>query len=387
MKIGIVELMPFGHYALVESIVQIYEAGAAEITVLTNEFGSSSLAYLHDAGRINLVVWQKNQPLSEIITAFTRQSFDRLYITTLEKYFDEFLHVHFGKNVRLFIHNIDDWFTSGLIGQMKTFWYELFSPVNLVYNLKRNFVFPKRRKRLIAKILQHNGKLVVLSSILRQALTQHIPANAIEVIPFSVYNGDISDGSTENEKLRICIPGMVSKVRRDYLSFFALVAQHKEFFMDHVEIDLLGKIANHEGGAEVITEAKKLIESGICIFYYNEPYVPMEKYNKSIGRCDIILGNMVLRQGKASFYGKTKDTGIVFNMIKAAKPGLIPAGYPILPELKSSSLIYESAEQLLAGIKKAVFDREYLSQLKKQAVLNAQDFTPVQIYNSLTEMQ
>jgi hypothetical protein len=387
MKIGIVELMPYGHYALVESIVQIFESGEAEITVLTNEFGASSLAYLHDAGKINVVIWKKDQPLSEIVAAFTQQSFDRLYITTLEKYFDEFLHARFGKNVRLFIHNIDDWFTSGLSAQITAFWYELFSPINLVYNLKRNFVFPKRRKHLIAKILQHGGKLVVLSSILCETLRTFVPATSIEVIPFSVYNGDITDGSAENKKLRICIPGMVSKVRRDYLSFFALVAQQREFFKEHVEIDLLGKIANHEGGAEVIAEAKNLIESGITIFYYEDPYVPMEKYNESIGKCDIILGNMVLRQGKASFYGKTKDTGIVFNMIKAAKPGLIPAGYPVLPELASSALIYDGAEQLLAEIKKAVLDKVYLSQLKKQAVLNAQNFTPARIYASLTEKQ
>jgi hypothetical protein len=79
---------------------------------------------------------------------------------------------------------------------------------------------------------------------------------------------------------------------------------------------------------------------------------------------------------KFSSYGKTKESGIVYTMIRCAKPGILPSQYPILTEIKSSTLTFNSYNDLKAILYNISNKRERLDELLIEAKKNSLYFAP-----------
>jgi hypothetical protein len=252
----------------------------------------------------------------------------------------------------------------------------------LVYDFKVNFIYPLQRKKIINKIKRNGGKFVVLSSILKKELSIYINKDLIDVVPFSFYDKNLTDKSLLNTRLRICIPGTLSNTRRDYLGILDLFDDNSELFKTKIELDLLGCPIQKEDD-KIIQRARLLIFKGLKIHLYEHSFIPNEIFNENLSKADIILGNLKIQQGKFSFYGKTKETGVTFALIRAAKPGVIAEGYDIMDELKSSVLYYKDRDQLKTILLRLANDKDYLEILKKEAQKNSQSFEPSLIYKNL----
>ena len=98
---------------------------------------------------------------------------------------------------------------------------------------------------------------------------------------------------------------------------------------------------------------------------------------------DIVLGNLHQKVVPQSKYGKSKESGLLFTMIKAAKPGILPADYPCEPALQSSVLYfndYSAAEKLLLQLAQ---ERTSLTLLKENAIVNSNFYTPQNVLSRL----
>ena len=109
----------------------------------------------------------------------------------------------------------------------------------------------------------------------------------------------------------------------------------------------------------------------------------MKEFDDNLSKADIILGNMHLQQGANSIYGKTKETGIIFTMIKAAKPGILPVDYPCDDNLKSSVLTFKNYSDIVRILEHLYNHRNELAILQVKALENALKFTPLSIYSKL----
>lgn len=386
MKIGILEIMPTGHYTLVDSVVRIFASNTENhIYIFARQNGEKNLLVLKNLfkNQITIIYWDPSTSLKLFFNKANSIYLDKLYIITLEKYYKDFFSFVFNCQINIFIHNIDEWFDQRFI----YVFYHLFKkPPDIntfIYNLKKNIYYNYYKRRIVSKILDNEGRFVVLNSTMKNELKTLIPEHKIEIIPFSVYNSELKCESNDNNILKICIPGIVSEVRRDYDLVSKIMFENLDQFKGKIEILLLGFISNKEFGYRIIEEFKRLNEMGIRVKFFSTDYIPLEIYDFELAQSDIILGNIRTNIDKYSAYGKTKETGVPFTMIRAAKPGILPQNYPSFKELESSTLRFNDNASLVKILKELISNNSVLLDLKVEALKNALKFEPAEIYKGL----
>ena len=189
------------------------------------------------------------------------------------------------------------------------------------------------------------------------------------------------DNSISNTKLRLCVPGIVSNIRRDYDSLFRILLANAEKLKDKITVDLLGYIPEEE--LHLVETIKTLQGLGIDIIYYLE-FVFGEKYDRPLSQADIILGNLRVEKNSLQKYGQTKESGTVYNMVRGAKPGLLPKNYPLDEEFHVSSVLFKDYEHLGEIILQLVNDSAKIDFLKQEAKISSEKFSPTSLYGLLT---
>jgi hypothetical protein len=264
------------------------------------------------------------------------------------------------------------------------------SSVNLwIYFFKVNFISPHLKRVILRKVNQSDGKLVVLSGSLQKRLRSLNITIPSEIIPFSVFDPSlITEDTPENRPLRICVPGILSQYRRNYIGLLDLIEKKLDKYKSLFIFDLLGGVQtdNQFDNPHLILKRIDLLKSnGFSIICHKVQFIPPLEYNEELAKSDIILGNMNVVLNKYSVYGKTKETGIPFAMIRVARPGILPDTYPVPEELSSSTLVYSSFENLGEILVNLISNKMIVKDLKNKALDNSKRFTPESIYNSICE--
>jgi hypothetical protein len=385
MRIGIVELMPIGHYTLVDSVARIYLSDPSnEVIIFTNKNAVQHFSRLAAENKSSLKIQlrDENQKITDFFRHINAHPLDILYFSTLEINLAEFFHFNFNAPCSLVIHNIDDWFNLKLRKLIYRFSHGL-NPDNIIYKFKTCFIQSYWKIRIVKKMVQRGSKFVVLNSILKTELSAYADPDSIEVIPFSVFDVNIKDTSNTNSKIRICIPGMVESIRRDYLSLLTIFGEESELFKNAYELDLLGPLKLNKDGKRIKSQADLLIKQGMEIHYYIDDYIPLDKYDFLLSKSNLILGNLNVQINKYSSYGKTKESGIVYTMIRMAKPGILPAQYPLMHEIESSVLNFKTYSELKIILKDIANKPQILQKLTENAKINSLNFTPSNILKTI----
>ena len=396
MKIALLEIAPHGHYTYVESIALIFTAVLEnQVVIFTNERGHNALKHIENE-QISIKSWQSQVPeaaTNERLKAFLLgiKGFDKLFVVTLEANFKEpfrimqiFEKIDFHCPIYYVIHNSDFWFELSLKNKIHHIFHQLDSFKSFVYRLKVYFYYATINAKIVEKVKQSNGYFVTLTTTVGKQLAKYVGAERVIAVPFSVYDGKITDKSAENQRLRVCMPGFVSSVRRDYASIFKLLAADTEgVIREGLEFDFLGGISVAEGGEAIKKEAHRWIKKGYILHIYDKPLIGLVEFDENLAKADIVLGNLNLVQGIKSSYGKSKESGLIFTMIKAAKAGLLPADYALEPALDSSVLTFDNYEEVAKILLRLQENKEELNKLKAAAFKNSQKFTPLSILSEL----
>jgi hypothetical protein len=386
MNIGIIEVAEAGHFTYVESMAQVYLAALDnKVIIFTTSKGITSLAHLQNE-RLSLV--EVNPDAKDVFQHINQYRLDVAYVVTLEHtnkrgygLIRHFLETDWMFPVHFVIHNIVFWTPSGILEQLKSVIYYTKNLKSGIYEIKKTFWYSRFNQSLIEKIFKTGGRLVVLSHAVANELALHFGREKVQIMPFSVYTASIPDRSSNNEKIRLCFPGYVSAVRRDYFSVLKLMEQPE--IRERFAFDFLGGIASHEGGDDVVAAAKLYQNKGATIYLYEKPSVGIIEFDEQLSKADLIFGNLHVQVGFNSTYGKSKESGLLFTMIKAAKPGIVPADYPLEPALIASNLIfkdYEAVQSLLIELAK---HPEQLIELKQAALVTAKMYAPEQVLKRL----
>jgi hypothetical protein len=388
MTIAILEIAPHGHYTYVESMAKIYTAlPENEVVIYTHEKGYVALQYLQNQ-QISIIVKKNTEGYDFFFQKIKKV--DLVIVVTLEAYAKEPYHImqqfektDFDCPIYYVIHNVDFWFKQSLYDKFVNVFYKLKTIDELRYKVKVYFYYTFMHKKIIRKIKNMNGKFVTLTKTVGNELSKHVGSENVSIMPFSVFENTILDKSIDNQRIRICIPGYVSIIRRDYHAIFSLFENdHEGTLKETTEWDFLGGIptASIDGGISIRDKALAWIEKGYHIHIYDKPSVGIEEFDTQLAKADIVLGNMFLVQGKNHQYGKSKETGLIFTMIKAAKPGILPSTYPCEDTMHSSILLFDNYDQLPNILTRLVQFPNELSQLKKNALQNSLKYTPLNVY-------
>jgi glycosyltransferase involved in cell wall biosynthesis len=383
MKYNVFEIANPGHFTLVDSTIRILTSNPSNAVTLI-----VSANHLASAKKLDAKLNRKNLSITEHADTTILQKADLSIVITPDQGFRWLLNLCKKGKVAIFIHNTDDWFGLNFLAGLGTVLRTLIfkREINLgLYLLKRLVVENPVKADVIKHLRIEKSPLFVLNNHIKQELARYYPAERIKIIPFSVYDPALIDKSQANEKIRICIPGRISQKRRDYLSVFDALESLGEKAKSELTIDLLGGIskASAEKADVVVQKAKKLIAQGFDLILRDGEYIELEDFDIELSKADIILGNLIINQEGRSKYGNTKESGIPFTMIRAAKPGILPEGYQTIPEIMESTLFfrnYDHLKQLLDGLCKQTINN---LTLKEKAKIASLAFLDKQVENNI----
>ena len=223
-------------------------------------------------------------------------------------------------------------------------------------------------------------EIIVHSEGQKEALIEYSCKSPITVFPFAIYEG-MEDNSQSNELLTICIPGVITQAKRDYLGLFKALQQNSETLSDRIFLDLLGYISDREKESMGIAIAN-LIDSGYKV-HYHDSFVYGKEFDRAIANCDLLLNNQFISKNSTEVYGKTKESGMIFNMLRAAKPGILPKEYNVSSEFQDCSLFFDSYPHLIEIVTEVLDNPAQLKQLKAAAKELSVRYLPKNLYSRL----
>ena len=360
MNIAIIELIPDGHYTLVESVASIYLSDKSNaVTIITNQKGYDVLCH-KISQKLNIIVIKNETETKDILGGL--KVYDKIFMITFEPISKKsfvlmniFLKSKIEVPIYFFIHNIDIWFNQRFIDKIKNIFFKLDSFNVFIYRIKLYFYYYQINKKIVSKVLNSGGAFATISNAVSNELAKFISPSRIVTIPFSCFDESLMklDDKDSKDKITICIPGFVSNHRRDYFSVLKMFSNDSDSFIkNNFKFDFAGGLPLHEDITVLKREITKWKAEGYEIIIHETDYLKLVEFDECLQQSDLILGNLHIKVGLFGEYGKTKESGLAFTMIKAGKVGLIPSNYKIDDRLLSSTINFESYDDLIPILKK-----------------------------------
>jgi glycosyltransferase involved in cell wall biosynthesis len=252
------------------------------------------------------------------------------------------------------IHNINTW---------------LKPPFTLNRIALKNYYY---RKRIINKT---NAIILQEELFIKYVKQQHLYKKKIFTLPHTFKEKNISEKQSLNEKLIIAIPGGIDGHRRDYdlcLSVIEKIYKQNSNLQFKFIGAVLGKL-----GEEILKRIYELKNTGIDIehLYSNESN---KLFDTEMSNCDLVflpLNVYTQYEGITEIYGQTKVTGVLYDMMRFEKPGIVPEKLVIPDTIKTSTIKYTNEDDLIMKVLDIANNKEKLNLLKQNAKNNSQYYT------------
>lgn len=173
------------------------------------------------------------------------------------------------------------------------------------------------------------------------------------------------------DRICIVIPGTIDRKRRDYSQAIELliIAENEDLPLDIV---LLGA-PYEEYGNQIIENARR-IETFATSFRVYETIVDQHEFDRQMKAAHFVFIPSVVesteRNGTKEIYGLTKSSGNIFDVIRHAKPYIIPSGLRVPANMEQSAFRYNDVQSIL-GFLKSVFEDPATYQPWQEKALNS----------------
>lgn len=390
MKIAILEICAYTHYSAVNGLIKTYSVDPNNTIVLyTNESIAKAVRENGIPSNTMLVVYEEGMDVSLFLKEIEKVYFHRLHICTIESHFKAFENFKpYVEEIVFHVHDIDIWFDSTLKNNVRNFIAELGNQPNKVRIAARFgrdiLVRNPQRDRILANIQKEKHQYIVHSEGQRKYLSEFVDASKIIMFPFAINEGNNKPQikKLKNQKTRICIPGIVTDTRRDYTGLFKTMDAILDDIKDTLIFDFLGFVEKSE--PHLLEKIKSFEKRGLEVIYYTE-FVFGKKFDDALEQADILLNNQIVNVSHTKKYGVSKESGMIFNMIRGCKAGIFPLAYAVDKVYEPALLYYATDDELkniLLGLANQTIDIE---TLKANAFEMADNFTPRNLYGRLVK--
>ena len=239
-----------------------------------------------------------------------------------------------------------------------------------VHNLNTVF-FSARTDQNVKEIFSKSDAYAVID----QTLKNHMVNNSIEkeilVFP-QIFRPQVIK-KRKSGKTVFTITGSVEMKRRNY----QIVADAMKLIPEtHTEIKLilLGK-ANSDYAACIIQQLEELRSTGLEFLSWKD-HVPADVFSDIMNETDFLIAPACIETengGITEYYGKTKISGTMGDMIRYACPAVINKDLEIPAALESSTCRFGTAEELAETIRK-LSDITTATVLQQEALKNSEKF-------------
>jgi hypothetical protein len=143
-------------------------------------------------------------------------------------------------------------------------------------------------------------------------------------------------------------------------------------------VTLLGGYTD-DYGAYIIEKARSFQAKHTRLVFYDTDVVHQEEFDRQLNNAHFIYIPSVIYTAICSdipeVYGITKSSGNIFDVIKHAKPFIIPAGLSIPATLESSCFRHVGLSDILMLINQLLEDKNKYQHWEQKAAVNSREYT------------
>lgn len=246
---------------------------------------------------------------SELLEVLKKKKYDLIIIGTVHRHFNFYKAIVKKYNTAILVHNLN--FT-------KASRWELFKSIfkkDQQYRLK---LFLKEGLLEAPKVYKRAKYFLGIDELMSKQ-------NNLKFLP--IYFNQFNSGKSENDLIRIVVPGAVSQSRRDYYSFFEKLKNFENINVNY-DVIFLGKAFGKE--LETLNQIRDELPQFITIQYFAEK-IEQKLFDDWMVKADIFYCPIQTETKFFSIkeiYGKTKISGNIGDAIKYGKPAIFPTTYP-----------------------------------------------------------
>jgi len=330
MKICIFETQ---HFEGAYPVIKLFDRPSNQITVITSQetYRRFEELFQENLSRYSWIILpeSKTRFFYTLYKNLKKLKPDILYLNTISNNHMLFAFVlaRLGlKRVILTVHDINCLFES-----------------RFAWNFRKS-VIHRGKKWLIKQITEFN----VVSETMLDYLKTKVNSRPVIQVPGAVFEERFLSQSIEKE-IRLVVPGSIDKKRRDYEQVFELASLAKDHQLP-LTITLLGGCSD-EFGKAIVERAKKSRYKSCKIFAYDEANVDQAEFDRQIDACHFVFIPSVIHTqicgNIPEVYGITKSSGNIFDVIKHAKPFIVPGELTVSKDLESSYFKYDSIKHII----------------------------------------
>jgi hypothetical protein len=388
MKIAILEICAPTHYTILNALIKTYSTDPNN-TITVHTLPNIAQA-VRDGGipdRTELIIFDEKSDVGMFLKDIENTYYDRLHICTIENYFPEFSRFKPQiKDLFFHMHDIDIWFETGFNNRFKNLLFDLKNnpeKIRAVARFMKDILIRLPIKaRILKDLIKADPYWIVMSGRLKTNLSRYIDDKKIIVFPTLINEGvdNTPNCISKDGKIRISIPGIITDSRRDYSGLFAILEEILPAVKDKLIFDLLGRVDKKE--LHLADKIKELQKKGLEITYSLD-FIDAVTFDNMLSKADILLNNQTMVVSHTGQYGTTKESGMIFNIVRGSKPAIFPVDYKVDKEFEDVMLYYDSMDALkdiLLGLADKTIDIE---EYKMKAIELGEQYTPQNLYKRL----
>jgi len=276
---------------------------------------------------------------------FINAEFDFSILNTIYSHFQEtkaWLQSFNTGQVILTVHNANFWFKKGTR-------YKVFKrPRSL------------QHKEMLDLLKMSSSLLVLSDNVKKYIKSKYRWRKSIIVFPYSINERIQHRVVTDN--VIIAVPGVIEEARRDYELVLTLF---RKLDVKKYKLKLLGQPIG-EYGKRIADACEEMVAHGYQIDLLKSP----DCFEQEIAEADIIFAPINIQTsfaGIAETYGLSKESGVIFDIVRYAIPGILPDTLTVTEEIKPAIIQYSTTEELIKKVLK-LSNADELNIMKKHAV-------------------
>ena len=180
-----------------------------------------------------------------------------------------------------------------------------------------------------------------------------------------------------NESIHLVIPGSIDKRRRNYDMVFDLLRLAEEKKLP-LRITILGGYTDPYG-AGIIQKARSFPTHYTTLSFYETDVVLQDEFDRQLNDAHFIyipsVINTTICFDIPEIYGLSKSSGNVFDVIKHAKPFIVPKGLRIPETLESSCFRHVALTDITQFINMLLLEKNKYLHWEQKALANSTEYT------------
>lgn len=370
MKISIIEFLVHGE--TIDSLCQMLENTDATVTFLVSPKIYNELQNQPYLDKYKWVLKPENKGISEFLAE--QQDFldsqDYIIFNTVQQYFTEYFQFDFKATTILRVHNLNFMFKPLQLGGL----FRSQSFDSLKFKVKRLVV--ERDWYHVGQML----KWIDFVSFPSEALEVYARRNGMlppekicPVIPLACSKRELPLPSNHSDTYKITIPGEVTLQRKDYKVVLEAFRQLVPQLTKKVVLTFLGKKGTQKRELQIIEELYDLQNDNFSFVSFDSR-VSQQAFNEVMANTDLLLAPIIptfYSPSSIEYYGRTKISGSISDIIKHNKPSILPDFYPLNEQLAKVVKLYNNATDLVLLLLDNINNPNHFSQENLQELHEA----------------